>query len=197
MGPSSTSSSASSSVGGFPRSHSWTGLTSAWLTWGGWEKLQTIKVLKIDRAIHMRTITRATEMRVFTTDASQPESPQFLKMFPSQSSVSTLMLEMRPCSSCIFEWMVLLLDDKLRQQRPSKSSQQWPCASNRKSIATRFWMVACLVISSSARRLLRAADVRFACFTTQHSRWPNSPRALAAATHGKKMETATLFDFDQ
>lgn len=60
-------------------------------------------------------------------------------------------------------------------------------------MAALFCRVACLVIFLSDRRSLKAVDVKLACLATQHSRWPNSPRAFAAATQGKKMETAGLF----
>ncbi|RMC13924.1 hypothetical protein DUI87_09007 [Hirundo rustica rustica] len=53
------------------------------------------------------------------------------------------------------------------------------------------------VTSQRNRRELMAVDVKFACLTTQHSRRPNSPRALAAATHGRNRDTATLFDLAQ
>lgn len=64
-------------------------------------------------------------------------------------------------------------------------------------MATLVWMVACLVISSSDKRSLRAVEVRFASFATQPSNQPNSPMLFAAKIHGRRTVVAVPLSLDQ
>lgn len=122
----------------------------------------------------------------------QPQSPQDEKKLVNQSSPSSLTWVTCLRIPSIWLWIDLLWDVKLRQQSPWNSSQPCPWAKSKKSMAARFRKVACLVVSSSERSWLRAAEVAFAFFPGQHEMCDSSPRALAAVTHGRKRETAAL-----
>lgn len=130
-------------------------------------------------------------------DLTQPESYHPWKSPSIQSAVSCLMSWTICCIFLMILWTSSALDDRFRQQRSSNSSHRWLCSRRRKSITAWFCRVACLVVSSSARRSESANDVILACLATQHSSCDNSPRALAADTHSKNMVIATTFGLDQ
>lgn len=137
--------------------------------------------------------TKTTHKMSLVIEDIHPVRPQFLNVFWNQSSLSSL-IEWTISFILLMEaWILWLLSDRLKQQNPSNFSQLCPCTKRRKSMAAWFCRVACLVASSSSRSLLRAADIKFTCFATQHSWWLNWLRAFAAATRSKKAEMAALF----
>ena len=156
-----------------------------------------IKCRRIPNAIITRKRKTKINRIVLTMEVHHPVNPQPLNVSLNQSSDSCFTCPIKVFMSRRAAWMLGAFKVRFRQQSPSNSWHSCPCSSRRKSMAARFWSVACLVICSSSRREVMAVDVKFACLTTQHSRWPNSPRALAAATHGRNMDTAILFDLAQ
>lgn len=131
-------------------------------------------------------------------DATHLLSPQFLKGLSNPSAVfSTLSSFTVFWIAWILAWMLSPQEGKLKQHSPLNSSQLCPWASSRKSMAAQFCRVAFWVISSSSRRSLSTADVKFACLPIQHSRCESSPHAFAAATHGRKIDMSICFWQDQ
>ena len=87
--------------------------------------------------------------------------------------------------------------DKFIQHMPSNSSQPWPWANKRKSMAALFWRVACLTESTSTNKSLIARDVALVCLASQQPSLLSCARAPADATPGVKNEVAIISPGDQ
>jgi len=171
----------------------------------------TIRTLFIERVIsfckhcnrHGRSNNRKIKTAkaytsVFTRLLNHPDRPHPPKSLSSQSQRSSWWsLETTSLSFWMLAWIDSEWSERFIQHIPSKSSQLWPCAKSKKSVAALFCNVAWRTLSTSNKRPNNALLVAFVCLASQQPSLSNVVNAFPEAAPGNKREAAKRWLKDQ
>ena len=129
---------------------------------------QLIKHGKISKTIKIiHTINKTSLLK----ECDHPFCPHPSNIPSSQSLLLCILMSFTwSVKSWMLLWMDSLFDVGLMRHSPSNSWQPWPWARSRKLMAARVFTFACLVVSLSLSRWLRASEVTLACLPSQHPR---------------------------